>query len=154
MKENYKLGIDSINKLKNVQRQIIDCLEDCKELGDLVSKEQKDINIEDLNILRMINENVNNLTMIKESLVKIKKYNVRPIDLRELEVGTKFRVINGAWDGEIILMGNNKAISHEHGTLEIVEGNCRNLEIEILDSKGLPTGELYETLGSGEGPEW
>jgi hypothetical protein len=41
------------------------------------------------------------------------------LDVRDLPVGTKFRVLNGDWYGEIIEEDNVKYIKHLHGKTKI-----------------------------------
>ena len=53
------------------------------------------------------------------------------IIISELEVGTRFRVINGDWIGMIVEREGVKMISHIHGLMDIREGDM-DLDIEII----------------------
>ena len=98
----------------------------------MVEDEQKKVGAVNLGILSNINDILNDLRLVESKLCKLSYTNIM-----DLEVGTKFKVINGMWYGEIVSIEGKKYIKHDYGTLEVTKDNCKDLKIEILVDKRL-----------------
>lgn len=133
MENKYTLGCKALDKLKITQLDVVRALESEKELRELMHKEQDEISVIDLESADTVIGIITNLASVSVDLGKLRKHNVKPLDLNTLEVGTKFRVINGAWDGEIVLIDGVKFIKHHKGILELDSEEPRDLAIEILN---------------------
>ncbi|WP_394863240.1 hypothetical protein [Paraclostridium bifermentans] len=76
-------------------------------------------------------------------LVKVLKDDVSVIDL---PVGTKFHVINGNWDGEIVLSNGNKCVRNEKGVYTIQPNTNYNLNIHIHENSYELCEDLLQTV--------
>lgn len=99
-----------------------------------------------LSVLNGINYNIIRLNTILSKLKNLKsvseehkeslntKQNInteKPINLIDLDIGTSFNVINGQWEGEIVINRGNKAVKHKHGVQTLTGDNYGDLHVEI-----------------------
>ena len=131
------MGYEATEQLKASKRSLNYLKQDIKSLKKIVEDDQEKVGVEDLETLSSINDILNDLILLESKLCKLTHMNVIDLDVMDLEVGTKFKVINGMWYGEIVLIDGKKYIEHDHGTLEVTEDNCKDLQIEILGDKKL-----------------
>lgn len=108
-----------------------------KDFKKSLQKDLEEVGVEDLESLSRINDVIQDITLVKDKVSNLYgipkiKIDSNKLDVHDLPVGSKFRVINGLWEGEIIILKNRKYIKHSMGVDELTPDNFRDLEIEIL----------------------
>ncbi|WP_394863239.1 hypothetical protein [Paraclostridium bifermentans] len=144
MKE-FKIGYKSSECIDKCIEDTQKAKENMENLRNEIRNDMKNTET-NLSVLNGINYNIIRLNKILSKLEQLKgvseehkdslntKQNVdlsKPINLIDLDVGEMFHVVNGNWDGEIVINHGNKAVKHMHGTFDLDGNNYTDLDVEL-----------------------
>lgn len=147
----FKIRYRSYEEINKCLRDVKSCKDSVIQLRDVLHEEMEET-IMDTDLLCEVNKKILHLGNLEDFILNLRKSQNGPTNLFDLEVGTKFRVINGQWDGEIVDVDGSKHVKHIHGMFKIREDNCTSLDIEIKNPKPLPVEHLFKTIEQDDIP--
>lgn len=139
----FKITYRSAEQIDKCLDKVIECRESMIQLRKVL-EEEMDGSVSDLTLLSDINNKIFGLRKLWEYLSNLPKKQNGYLNLMDLEVGVKFRVLNGQWDGEIVDDKGVKSVKHINGVFPITPTNCTSFDIKITNPKSLKCEELLE----------